>query len=301
MLSTTKYRLYREAHKDDPKGLVLDDIDGDPSTEFNNEFIGSWMRTENFRIFNQYTDEHLFDIVIPEHPCSGGLTMEDVQRRLNAQVDALHLDERFAQGKETLNKHFAEGQKKVSTAFNNLWNDIETMREVQRKKAEEDKRIAAEKAATAAAEDKDGTNSPAASVSGEKRGDRTSTYLSSWSQWASEKRAGWRRSAPSPVAAPLASPTESRTSLASPIDGKASMDDDDDDNDGSRSWGSKPAIAAQRLSADAVRGHSGGAAGGERGDGTRDSEAETEEERVERERTELDEEVQRAREAWGAA
>ncbi|KKY22201.1 putative lalv9 family protein [Diplodia seriata] len=150
LLSATKYRLYREAHKDDPKGPVIDEIDGDPSAEFNNEFILSWMRTENFRIFNQYTDEHLFDIVTPEHPCSGGLTMEDVQRRLNAQVQALHLDERFAHGKETINKQFAEGQKKVSTAFNNLWNDIEVMREAQRKKAEEDKRIAAEKAAAEA-------------------------------------------------------------------------------------------------------------------------------------------------------
>ena len=33
----------------------------------------------------------------------------------------------------------ATGQKKVSTAFNNLWADIEAMREAQRKKAAEQK------------------------------------------------------------------------------------------------------------------------------------------------------------------
>lgn len=34
-------------------------------------------------------------------------------------------------------KHLATGQKKVSSALNNLWADIEEMREAQRKRAEE--------------------------------------------------------------------------------------------------------------------------------------------------------------------
>ncbi|KAF9641291.1 Late secretory pathway protein AVL9 [Lasiodiplodia theobromae] len=296
LLSATKYRLYREAHKDDPKGPVIDEIDGDPSAEFNNEFMHSWMRTENFRIFNQNTDEHLFDIVTPEHPCSGGLTMEDVQRRLNAQVQALHLDERFAHGK----KQLAEGQKKVSTAFNNLWNDIESMREAQRKKAEEDKRIAAEKAA---AEAIDGRNSPTASVAGSTRTERASAYLSSWSQWASEKRAGWRKStasdksASSPV--PLASPTGSTASLASPIeskilfDGRASLD-----------GSTKASMETTRDSAH-ERTHStsvteNGSSAKAR-DYDSDDERETQAQKEERERTEIDEEVERARQAWGAA
>jgi hypothetical protein len=33
-------------------------------------------------------DSHIFDIVDPKHPCSGGLTVEDIQRRL-AQYGAL--------------------------------------------------------------------------------------------------------------------------------------------------------------------------------------------------------------------
>jgi hypothetical protein len=85
------------------------------------------------------TDTHLFDIVDPKHPCSGGLSIEDVQRRLAQQVAELHLDERFQSGREVIGKHFASGQKKVSTAFNNVWADIEAMREAQRRRHEESK------------------------------------------------------------------------------------------------------------------------------------------------------------------
>ncbi|GME26003.1 Late secretory pathway protein AVL9 [Neofusicoccum parvum] len=309
LLSTTKYRLYREAQRDNPKGPVIDEIDGDPSAEFNNDFIHSWMRTENFRIFSQYTDEHLFDIVVPEHPCSGGLTMDDVQRRLNAQVEALHLDERFAQGKETFNKHFAEGQKKVSTAFNNIWNDIEAMREAQRKKAEEDKRVAAEKAAT---DEKDARNSPAASVSdkGTTRSERASAYLSSWGQWASEKRAGWRRSAgseKSPTSpGPLSPPIESKLSLASPTENKISTDETDKKSleetqiktlDGGYKNG-LPGGGAKDVN---VGGTAAPTVSPDKNDRKSDKDDESQEAKEEREKTEIDEEVERAREAWGGA
>ena len=65
--------------------------------------------------------------------------MDDINRRLTQQIQELHLDERLATSKELLNKHLATGQKKVSTAFNNLWADIEVMREAQRRRHEEQK------------------------------------------------------------------------------------------------------------------------------------------------------------------
>ncbi|KAF2456060.1 transport protein Avl9-domain-containing protein [Lineolata rhizophorae] len=136
LLSSVKYRLYVEKHKDDPKAL-LSEVEGDPANEFGADWVHAWTQTENFRIFNKYTDSHLFDIVEPCHPCSGGLTMDDVQRRVAQQISELHLDERFQTGREVLGKHLATGQKKVSSAFNNLWADIEQMREAQRKKAAE--------------------------------------------------------------------------------------------------------------------------------------------------------------------
>lgn len=84
MLSSVKYKLYMEknAHKEH----LMTEVEGDPSSEFSNEWVHAWMQTENFRIWNKFTDSHLFDIVDPKHPCSGGLSMEDVQRRLAQYV-----------------------------------------------------------------------------------------------------------------------------------------------------------------------------------------------------------------------
>jgi hypothetical protein len=62
----------------------MPEIHGDPASEFSNDWVHSWMQTENFRIWNNFTDSHLFDIIDPKHPCSGGLSVEDVQRRLAA-------------------------------------------------------------------------------------------------------------------------------------------------------------------------------------------------------------------------
>lgn len=60
------------------------------------------------------------------------------------QVAELHLDERLEKSREVIGKNVAAGQAKVSTAYNKLWADIETMRKAQRERQEE-QRAAAEK------------------------------------------------------------------------------------------------------------------------------------------------------------
>lgn len=85
MLSSVKCRLYLEKNKD--KENLIPDVEGDPASDFSNDWVDAWMETENFRIWNKFTDSHLFDIVDPKHPCSGGLTIEDVQRRLAQYVN----------------------------------------------------------------------------------------------------------------------------------------------------------------------------------------------------------------------
>jgi hypothetical protein len=86
MLSSIKYKLYME--KNSHKENLIADVEGDPASEFSNDWVHAWMQTENFRIWNKFTDSHLFDIVDPKHPCSGGLSIEDVQRRLAQYVPA---------------------------------------------------------------------------------------------------------------------------------------------------------------------------------------------------------------------
>ncbi|PNS16860.1 hypothetical protein CAC42_4824 [Sphaceloma murrayae] len=209
LLSSIKYHDYAFTHSGDTKAL-LTDVEGDPALEFGSEFIAAWTQTENYKLFNKVTDSHLFDVIEPRHPCAGGLTMEDVQRRVTQQVAELHLDEKWRGGKEVLAKNLAEGQKRIGGFIGGVWADVEAMREAQRKRAEEQRAAAA---ATAAA---NGTET-AAGTSGEKdegkgqgkyafqkpdltaaqaqigaAGARAGAYLSSWGSWAAEKRkAGW--------------------------------------------------------------------------------------------------------------
>ncbi|KAF2668373.1 hypothetical protein BT63DRAFT_402249 [Microthyrium microscopicum] len=225
LLSAVKYKLYTESKRSDNKQAIIE-VEGEPVNEFGPDWIKAWMQTENFRIFNKYTDSHIFDIVEPNHPCSGGLSIEDVQRRLAQQVAELHLDERLQSSREVIGKHLASGQKKVSTAFNSLWADIEVMREAQRKRAAEQRLVAAIPPANGSgspSNDKSAikhasiqSTNPAsvpkapdfsqAQATVQAAGQRAGAYFSSWGSWAAEKRrTGWGNKSPASSTPP--SPT----------------------------------------------------------------------------------------------
>lgn len=215
-LSAEKYHQYTmKQDPNDPKALLAD-VEGDPSIEFATPFRDAWQQTENYKLWQRLTDLHLFDIVEPRHPCAGGLTIEDVQRRLAAQVAELHLDERFNQTRDVVNERLAAGRTQVTSAFNKVWADIEVMREAQRKRSEE-ARVAAAAAAPATEESKNAQQAAAAGrfakpdmqqaqANVQAASQRASAYLSSWGAWAAEKRKqGWRTAkveAPSGVPAP---------------------------------------------------------------------------------------------------
>jgi hypothetical protein len=142
-------------------------------------------------------------------------------------VSELHLDERFNTGKEALGKHLATGQKKVSSAFNHLWADIEAMREAQRQRQEEQRAASSaspsgtpksEKARRESLnqqlfrDDIDHHLAPRSPHLAEAQAhvaaasSRAGAYLSSWAVWAGEKRkTGWSRSA---TIAPVTSQNE---------------------------------------------------------------------------------------------
>ncbi|KAI1264221.1 hypothetical protein F5Y18DRAFT_88316 [Xylariaceae sp. FL1019] len=185
LISSVKYRNYLAQNTNNPKA-TLPEIEGDPSQDFGNEWIEYWMRTENYRLWNANTDSHLFDIVQPTHPCAGGLSIDDVQRRIQQQVQDLHLDERFAVGKEVLGRNLAAGREKASTMFNKFYADMEALRETQRRRAEEAK-------AEQANAEKNGTH-PDANKSQQSATSRASSYIGSWTSWADQKRRqGWGR------------------------------------------------------------------------------------------------------------
>ncbi|KUM57326.1 hypothetical protein ACN42_g9865 [Penicillium freii] len=223
-------------------------IEGDPAIDFNTEFLTQWKTTSNYALFSRLTsDALLFSITEPRHPNAGGLTMEDVQRRLAQQVADLHLDERVREGREALNRHISTGQKKVSAAFTSFWSDIETMREAQRKRNEE--KTASQSQRTSI--DKESPTSPTPSsqdpadaswFAGRQRpsvdmtqaqasvtvaSQKAGSYLSSWGSWASEKRREWqdkRVTSPSPNPTPNAELTSPSTPVLSVVTEKAELD-----------------------------------------------------------------------------
>ncbi|KAL2061079.1 hypothetical protein VTL71DRAFT_9131, partial [Oculimacula yallundae] len=141
LISAVKCHNYLQHHAHNPRAM-LPQVEGDPALDFGIDWIEAWSRSENYRIWDRNTDSHLFDIVEPKHPCAGGLTIEDVQRRMMEQVKEYKLDERFATGKEVLGRNLQAGREKASTAFNKLYADIEARREAQRKRYEEQRREA---------------------------------------------------------------------------------------------------------------------------------------------------------------
>ncbi|KAK6585106.1 hypothetical protein PZA11_001833 [Diplocarpon coronariae] len=187
LLSAVKCHNYLQHHAHNPR-ITLPQVHGDPALDFGADWIEAWSRSENYRIWDRYTDSHLFDIVEPKHPCAGGLTIEDVQRRMMEQVKEYHLDERFATGKEVLGRNLQAGREKASTVFNKLYADMEALREAQRRKQEEAARNGTA-SPVFATPDLNGARQTVQSV-----GSKAGAYIGSWGTWVGEKRrAGWGR------------------------------------------------------------------------------------------------------------
>ncbi|ROW09689.1 hypothetical protein VMCG_02214 [Cytospora schulzeri] len=124
LLSSVKYHNFMLKHKDNPK-MLLPHVEGDPAADFNLEWVEAWMKTENYRIWNNNTDGHLFDIVEPRHICAGGLTIDDVSRRVTQQVAELHLDEKLAVGKEVAARNWAAAREKGGTMIGKFYAELE--------------------------------------------------------------------------------------------------------------------------------------------------------------------------------
>jgi len=229
LLAAVKYHIYLT---DNPStSPPLPSIEGDPSIDFNPDWIHAWQQTSSFKLFNTHTSAHLFDIVEPRHPTAGNLSLEDIQRRLALQIQTLHLDDRLAQSKEVLNKHLATGHKKVSTAFTNLWADIEAMRETQRKRTEGVATTAGSNGVSPPISEagsdvsstprhRTGPDLSAAQASVTAAGHKAGAYISSWGTWAAERRRGWGKSAVGGVGTSGAGTRTGATVATSPVKAK---------------------------------------------------------------------------------
>ncbi|KFY01401.1 hypothetical protein V490_00929 [Pseudogymnoascus sp. VKM F-3557] len=190
LISSVKCHNYMNANAGNPK-VMLPQLEGDPTHDFGSDWIETWTQTENYRIWDKNTDSHLFDIVEPKHPCAGGLTIDDVQRRLAQQVQELHLDERFAVGKEVLGRNLAAGKERASGVFNKLYNDMELLRESQRRRRAEQASLPERNEVTSPTTRQFVPDLTKAQATAANVGSMAGAYVSSWASWAGEKKKGW--------------------------------------------------------------------------------------------------------------
>lgn len=140
LISSVKFHNHLAAHADGARGGHAGAED--PAVDFGLDPVETWTRTENYRMWDAHIDSNLFSVSEPKHPCAGGLSVEDVQRRIAEQVKELNLDERFAQGREILGRNFAVGREKALTMLSRLYSDMEYLRESQRRRADETRGLA---------------------------------------------------------------------------------------------------------------------------------------------------------------
>jgi hypothetical protein len=138
LLSSTAYQIHMECElqastiqsqsrqQPSSSGTSTPTLVPPPSpADFNPDFLSTWRTTSNFALWSTLTSHNrIFDIIPPNHPTAGGLSVEDIQRRLTQQVSDLHLDERVREGREVLNKYTAAGRERVGK----LWAELEARR-----------------------------------------------------------------------------------------------------------------------------------------------------------------------------
>lgn len=150
LLSSTAYKNHFDNHPNpylaSTSGGVSDERYPDPfetASDFNHDFLAQWRSTPNYQLWHSLTsDASIFDIVEPRHPTAGGLNIEDVQRRVGAAMQELHIDERVRQGRETAGKALEAGRERVGAGVARFWKEVEGFkerREQSRARGEKDK------------------------------------------------------------------------------------------------------------------------------------------------------------------
>jgi hypothetical protein len=254
----------------------------DPSGEFNPEFIQAWKQTSNYALFTRLTSgSSLFDIIEPKHPTAGGLSVEDIQRRLAQQVAELHLDDRVREGRETLGKHLAFGKERFGQFSNKIWADIEGMREAQRKRAsEEGGTVAQTRHTDGAGSEGDGSQNAGSrryawptraqapdltqvQATAKDASVKAGAYLSSWGSWARDKGKEWQEkrttTANPEQIRPKTPPASVLVSTAQPDKSKSTLSPTGSDHSGvGRLSGELAAERSKRWSGILRKGRDGG-------------------------------------------
>ncbi|KAI9244452.1 transport protein Avl9-domain-containing protein [Sporodiniella umbellata] len=83
-------------------------------SDYGMRWLEAWMKTDNFKKWNHYTDNELFEFVEPGHPGRGHLSITDLQNTLSNRLRDLQLKQNLVPIKNTLSKAMSGSAKAVS-------------------------------------------------------------------------------------------------------------------------------------------------------------------------------------------
>jgi hypothetical protein len=94
-------------------------------SSYNEAWVAGFQRSPAFNIWNSSTDDAIFDLVEPRHPCEGNTNLvQDVGIRLVQGVHDLHLDQNLEGAKEVIGKGIQTGTQSVLGLYSNIKSDL---------------------------------------------------------------------------------------------------------------------------------------------------------------------------------
>lgn len=68
LLSSSKYdNFLKKFDGSPPTELLIKEVDTNQLKHYNNNFVESWKKTRNYKLFNEFTDDNIFDVFDPKH------------------------------------------------------------------------------------------------------------------------------------------------------------------------------------------------------------------------------------------
>jgi hypothetical protein len=121
------------------------------------------------------TDQELFDIIEPRHPCSGTatLSLEDVQLRVAQTMQDLKLDQKMVASKEAISRTWVSGSSRVRGAVGSALAGMDQYRSQRKPESSVGKSESSDKPATSEPDVSQNTKE---------------SFVGGWAAWAAEKR-----------------------------------------------------------------------------------------------------------------
>ncbi|ORZ00136.1 transport protein Avl9-domain-containing protein [Syncephalastrum racemosum] len=104
-----------------------DDQEKNYLADYGMKWLMAWRETNNFAVWNQYTDHEIYEIVEPGHPGMGNVSIVDIQNTLSNRLRDLQLRQNFAPLRQSLSRAMSGGAKAVNSGRTRLFRGVDAL------------------------------------------------------------------------------------------------------------------------------------------------------------------------------